>query len=75
MLPTSLPMPSLREKRVETAVISEKHVNWLTVNKLKICSRIAAQKPLLTEKMKPKRWLLPRSMLTVQRRTELCQVQ
>jgi hypothetical protein len=32
-----------------------KHIDWLTVNKFKIQSRTAAQKPLLMEKMKTER--------------------
>jgi hypothetical protein len=45
----------IKELVPELAAVSEKHTNWLIVNKLKIWSRIAAQKPLLTEKMKVKR--------------------
>ncbi len=35
--------------------IPVRHINWLILKKLKMPSRIAAQKPLLTEKMKKKR--------------------
>jgi uncharacterized Rossmann fold enzyme len=44
----------IKEQVPEAAAVSVKH-NWLIVNKLKIWSRIAAQKPLLTYKMKAKR--------------------
>jgi transposase len=45
----------IKEQVPEVAAVSVKHINWLIVNKLKIRSRIAAQKPLLTDKMKAKR--------------------
>jgi hypothetical protein len=46
---------NIKEQLPEVAAVSVKHINWLIVNKVKIRSRIAAQKPLLTDKMKAKR--------------------
>ncbi len=45
----------IKEQVPEVAAISVKHIDRLTVNKFKIQSRTAAQKPLLMEKMKTKR--------------------
>jgi transposase len=45
----------IKQQVPEVSGISVRHINWLILKKLKMPSRIAAQKPLLTEKMKKKR--------------------
>ena len=51
----------IKKEVPEVAAVSERHINRLILKKLKIPSRIAAQKPLLTPKMKKKSWPLPES--------------
>jgi transposase len=44
----------IKQQVPEVSGISVRHINWLILKKLKMPSRIVAQKPLLTEKMKKK---------------------
>ncbi len=44
----------IKQQVPEVSSISVRHINWLILKKLKMPSRIAAQKPLLTKKMKEK---------------------